>query len=139
MSITGEQIDYYASSQRALNTFKRYLKNVLEKYFQGDITVNNISIDGVNFVSEGTCWGSPYTDYYNVTWDFFAEPEAYLEKQNPVDMVHCMAGVSRSPAIAYFIYRLRGFSKEDSLVKVTNERTKPNTRIIRLAEEYLCK
>lgn len=66
------------------------------------------------------------------------EKIAEFEKQNPVDMVHCMAGVSRSPAIAYFIYRLRGNSKEDSLAKVTNEYTKPNTRIIRLAEEYLC-
>lgn len=60
-----------------------------------------------------------------------------FSKKNPVHIVHCHAGVSRSPAIGYAILRGNGFTKEQALNKVKEIApiSIPNERIIRLTDE----
>lgn len=54
-----------------------------------------------------------------------------------IHMIHCHAGVSRSPAIGYAILRGRGWSREKALkeIKKIAPHADPNKRIIRLTEE----
>lgn len=66
------------------------------------------------------------------------EAIAFDKKCNhKIHIIHCHAGVSRSPAIGYAILRSRGLSKEkamDEIIKITPH-ADPNKRIIRLTEE----
>ena len=56
-----------------------------------------------------------------------------------IDIIHCWAGLSRSPAIAYAILRYRGLSAEDAMKTVQRivPHAVPNTKIVRLTEELL--
>ena len=60
-----------------------------------------------------------------------------FDKKNEVQIVHCAAGISRSPAIAYAIYRSRGMSKSESMSQVKKDapNSDPNSRIIRMTDE----
>lgn len=60
-----------------------------------------------------------------------------FDKENKVHIVHCAAGISRSPAIAYAIYRSRGMSEGEAMNQVKKDAPNcdPNSRIIRLTEE----
>ena len=58
-------------------------------------------------------------------------------KKYKVHIIHCGAGVSRSPAIAYAIFRSQGNSKSEALRKVMklNPHALPNKWIVKLADE----
>lgn len=56
-----------------------------------------------------------------------------------LDIIHCHAGISRSPAIAYAVLRGRGYSIVDA-IKILFELQPfacPNERIIRLTDELI--
>lgn len=82
MNISPEQIKHFVSLENELKEFKGKLVAVLKEHYAGDyINITHIHDIGIYFIVEGASWGQPYTDYYDITWDFFADPEAYLEKQ----------------------------------------------------------
>jgi predicted protein tyrosine phosphatase len=60
-----------------------------------------------------------------------------FSKLHKVHIVHCHAGVSRSSAIAYAIFRSQGKSKQEAMKEVykINLHAEPNTRIVRLTDE----
>ena len=61
-----------------------------------------------------------------------------FDKKHKVHIIHCGAGLSRSPAIAYAIFRGRGLSKEQAMKEVM-ERVPPaipNKRIVKLVDKY---
>lgn len=72
----------------------------------------------------------------------FAEKKDILKavefsKKNKVHVIHCHAGVSRSSAIAYAIFRGQGMSSKDAMKEVykINPHAEPNKRIVRLTDE----
>lgn len=62
-------------------------------------------------------------------------------KKFPVDIIHCMAGVSRSTGIAYAIFLSQGFSKLEAMEKVLEIRSfaRPNARIVYIADRMFLK
>lgn len=60
-----------------------------------------------------------------------------FSKRCKVHIVHCHAGLSRSPAIAYAILRDQGLTKHAALAKVHEiaPHSEPNKRIVKLADE----
>lgn len=58
-------------------------------------------------------------------------------KKHKVHIIHCSAGVSRSPAIAYAIYRGQGMNKKDAMDQVMedNPYALPNKWIVKLTDE----
>lgn len=60
-----------------------------------------------------------------------------FDKQHPVHIIHCHAGISRSPAIGYAILRNRGLSKSDAENKIKEiaPHSFMNDRIVRLTDE----
>ena len=89
-------------------------------------------------------------DWHIERWDkelkekgiIYPEKEEVIEalnfdKRHKVHLIHCAAGVSRSPAIAYVILRGRGLSESDAMkeVKISAPQADPNPRIIRIASE----
>jgi predicted protein tyrosine phosphatase len=70
-------------------------------------------------------------DQFHLALDF--------DKQYKVDIVHCYAGFSRSPALAYGLLRGRGLSAADAMKKVdeiTDFLCGPNENIVRLVDRY---
>jgi predicted protein tyrosine phosphatase len=60
-----------------------------------------------------------------------------FDKKHKVFIIHCGAGVSRSPAIAYAIFRGRGLSKDDAMREVMERvpPAMPNKRIVKLTDQ----
>lgn len=60
-----------------------------------------------------------------------------FDKKHRVNIIHCHAGISRSPAIGYAILRARGFNSKDAmeLVMKIAPFAFPNKRIVRLTNE----
>ena len=58
-------------------------------------------------------------------------------KKYKVHIIHCAAGVSRSPAIAYAILRSQGMSKDEAMKEVfrINPHSYPNPWIVKLTDE----
>ena len=61
-----------------------------------------------------------------------------FDKKHKVFIIHCGAGISRSPAIAYAIFRGRGLSKEQAMQEVMERvpPATPNKRIVKLVDKY---
>jgi predicted protein tyrosine phosphatase len=57
-----------------------------------------------------------------------------FDNKYPVDIVHCAAGISRSPALVYFLYRKRGLTGAQAWGKVCTELTLPNKLITKLSD-----
>jgi len=62
-------------------------------------------------------------------------------KKHKVHIIHCAAGLSRSPAIAYAIFRSQGMSKKEAMDKVLEIQPEaiPNKRIVKLTDEIFGK
>jgi predicted protein tyrosine phosphatase len=62
-----------------------------------------------------------------------------VEVNHIIHIIHCHAGVSRSPAIGYAILRGRGMSKNSAMRKIMDIApfAEPNPRIVRLADEIV--
>lgn len=60
-----------------------------------------------------------------------------FSRKNKVHIVHCHAGLSRSPAIAYAILRDQGLTKPSALAKVKEiaPESEPNMRVVKLTDE----
>jgi predicted protein tyrosine phosphatase len=60
-----------------------------------------------------------------------------FDKKHKVNIIHCHAGVSRSPSIGYAILRGRGISKSQAFGEIMgmNSNFEPNERIVRMADE----
>lgn len=60
-------------------------------------------------------------------------------RENYVHIIHCSAGVSRSPAVGYAILRDQGYSKADALKKVMEKvpAALPNKRIVNIIDRML--
>lgn len=60
-----------------------------------------------------------------------------FDKKHKVHIIHCGAGISRSPAIAYAIFRGRGLSKDDAMREVMERvpPAMPNKRIVKLTDQ----
>jgi predicted protein tyrosine phosphatase len=60
-----------------------------------------------------------------------------FDKEHPVNIIHCHAGISRSPAIGYAILRARGLGSKEAmeLVMQIAPFALPNKRIVRLTNE----
>lgn len=60
-----------------------------------------------------------------------------FDKAHKVQIIHCGAGLSRSPAIAYAIFRGRGLSKEQAMKEVMERvpPAEPNKRIVKLTDK----
>lgn len=58
-------------------------------------------------------------------------------KKHKIHIIHCGAGLSRSPAIAYAIFRSQGDSKEEALRKVLERSplAEPNKRMVKLTDK----
>ena len=58
-------------------------------------------------------------------------------KKHKVHVIHCGAGVSRSPAIAYAIFRSQGMTKDAAMKAVMdiNPYAEPNKWIVKLVDE----
>lgn len=58
-------------------------------------------------------------------------------KKHKVHIIHCGAGLSRSPAIAYAIFRSQGMNKETAMKEVWKRvpPAEPNRLIVRLTDE----
>lgn len=56
-----------------------------------------------------------------------------------IHIIHCHAGVSRSPAIGYAVLRGRGWGKNEAMAEIKKiaPYSEPNERIIRLTNELL--
>ena len=54
-----------------------------------------------------------------------------------IHIIHCHAGISRSPSIGYAILRSRGMTKEKSMKKILKLQpyAMPNERIVRMADQ----
>jgi predicted protein tyrosine phosphatase len=54
-----------------------------------------------------------------------------------IHIIHCHAGISRSPAVGYAILRARGKSKQDAMREIMRiqPHADPNKRIVRLTDE----
>ena len=74
----------------------------------------------------------------------------YPEKQHVIDaitfarlhdvhIIHCHAGIARSTAIGYALYRSRGYTKTEAMamVFVQNPYAAPNMRLVQFADELL--
>lgn len=61
-----------------------------------------------------------------------------FDKKYSVQIIHCGAGLSRSPAIAYAIFRGRGLSKDDAMKEVMERvpEAEPNKRIVKLVDQF---
>lgn len=112
--------------------------------------------NNLNVISIGT-WGVSLDLCKNVLFldfeDLDTEKELYpqykyCQKQDVIDaiefskkhhihIIHCHAGLSRSPAIGYAILRSEGYSKEDALKKILEKvpEAEPNKRIVKFADE----
>lgn len=77
--------------------------------------------------------GEPYK--YAEVEDIKAAIE--FAKKHKVHIIHCGAGLSRSPAIAYAIFRSQGDSKEEALKKVLQRspNAEPNKRMVKLTDK----
>jgi predicted protein tyrosine phosphatase len=62
-----------------------------------------------------------------------------FSKKHKVHIIHCGAGLSRSPAIAYAIFRSQGDSKEEALKKVLQRspQAEPNKRMVKLTDKIM--
>jgi len=60
-------------------------------------------------------------------------------RNNFIHIIHCSAGVSRSPAIGYVILRDQGYSKEEAMNMVIEKvpQAIPNKRIVDIYEKML--
>jgi len=60
-----------------------------------------------------------------------------FSRKHKVHIVHCHAGLSRSPAIAYAILRDQGLTKQAALAKVKEiaPESEPNARVVKLTDE----
>jgi predicted protein tyrosine phosphatase len=60
-----------------------------------------------------------------------------FSKKHKVHIIHCGAGISRSPAIAYAIFRSEGMNKDAAMAKVMelNPYALPNKWIVKLTDE----
>lgn len=64
----------------------------------------------------------------------------FSKKHKIIHIIHCAAGISRSPSIAYAIFRGRdGMSKEEAMKNVMelNPYAIPNKRIVKFTDELL--
>lgn len=62
-------------------------------------------------------------------------------KNHKVHIIHCGGGISRSPAIAYAIFRSQGMNKDGAMKKVMefNPHALPNKWIVKLTDEIFDK
>jgi predicted protein tyrosine phosphatase len=122
--------------------------------------LNIISVERTEYVDLNLCKNHLHLKIDDINdndikyWDkeLKKKNQIYPEKQHILDaiefdkkcnhkihIIHCHAGISRSPAIGYAILRGRGMNKEDAMNKIMEiaEYSSPNERIVRLTDEIL--
>jgi predicted protein tyrosine phosphatase len=93
----------------------------------------HIPIDDLDPVRDGETLPSPYT--YATKQDILKIID--FAKKHKVHIIHCHAGISRSTAVAYAIFRSQGMNKEKALREINklNPYAQPNELIVRLTDE----
>ena len=78
-----------------------------------------------------------YPSYTYAEKEHIQQVIEFAKQNKPIHIIHCHAGLSRSPAMAYAIFRSEGMSKDEAMKKVLriNPYAFPNKRIVKFTDE----